>query len=367
LYKNLPFFFSNVLATDQNAAPPRRLSQGLDAPVPPDLNNKAQLSGGNPNAWDYGLKSTNTMQWSFGVQREIIPDLLMDVSYVGTRTLGLIGNVNINQSAPGPGAQGPRRPFFAVNPGVTNVTYRTNFGAAKYHSLQTRVERRMRSGLTMSLAYTWSHFLANGGNINGGGNAPPQDARCYACEWGSMPEDRRHIAVVNHVWELPFGKGKPWATSGAGAAILGGWSINGIWSMSTGEHFTPGLAAAVSNSAGGGGDRPNRLRDGNLAKDQRTIDRWFDLAAFAAPAQFNFGNAGRGILVGPGNFNVDAGIHRQFVIQERYKLTFRWEMFNAFNRANFGLPNAAIGNVQAGQISATAPARIQQAALKLSF
>ncbi len=367
LYKNLPFFYSNVLATDQNAAPPRRLSQGLDAPVPPDLNNNAQLSGGSPNAWDYGLKSTNTMQWSLGIQREVWPDLLVDASYVGTRTLGLIANVNINQSVPGAGAQPQRRPFFAVNPNVTNISYRTNFGAAKYHSMQMRVEKRARGGLTISLAYTWSHFLSNGGNINGGGNAPPQDARCYRCEWGSMPEDRRHIAVFNHVWEVPFGKGRRYATGGPAAFVLGGWSVNGIWSMSTGEHFTATSATAVSNSAGGGGDRPNRIADGNLPKDQRTIDRWFDLTAFASPAQFTFGNSGRGILVGPGNFNVDAGIHRQFAISERYKLTFRWEMFNSFNRANFVSPNSAIGNAQAGQISATAPARIQQAALKFVF
>jgi hypothetical protein len=367
LYKNLPFFYSNVLATDQNAPPPRRLSQGLDAPVRPDINNPIQLSSGNPNAWDYSLKSTNTMQWSLGVQREIRPDLLLDVSYVGTRTLGLIGNVNINQSFPGPGAQPQRRPFFAVNPNVTNIAYRTNFGAAKYHSLQTRVERRMTRGLAITLAYTWSHYLANGGNINGGGNAPPQDARCYRCEWGSMPEDRRHIAVVNHVWEVPFGKGRQFLTTGPASWLVGGWNLNGIWSMSTGEHFTPTLAAAVSNSAGGGGDRPNRLTDGNLPKDQRSIDRWFDLSAFVAPPQFTFGNAGRGILTGPGNFNVDAGIHRQFLLREGWKLTFRWEMFNAFNRANFANPNAAIGNPQAGQISATAPARIQQAALKFTF
>ncbi|HZO51992.1 MAG TPA: hypothetical protein VFB63_04715, partial [Bryobacteraceae bacterium] len=367
LYKNLPFFFSNVLATDQNAAPPRRLSQGLDAPVPPNINNKVELSSGNPTAWDYGLKSTNTMQWSLGIQREVLPDLLVDVSYVGTRTLGLISNVNINQSVPGAGAQPQRRPFFALNPNVTNITYRTNFGAAKYHSMQTRLEKRARGGLTMSLAYTWSHFLSNGGNINGGGNAPPQDARCYRCEWGSMPEDRRHIAVFNHVWELPFGRGRKFVTNGPAALILGGWSVNGIWSMSTGEHFTATAAAAVSNSAGGGGDRPNRIANGNLPSDQRTIDRWFDLTAFATPAQFTFGNSGRGILVGPGNFNVDAGIHRQFSIGEKFKLTFRWEMFNAFNRANFGNPNAAIGNVQAGQISGTAPARIQQAALKFLF
>ena len=109
------------------------------------------------------------------------------------------------------------------------------------------------------------------------------------------------------------------------------------------------------------------MNDGNLPKDQRTIDRWFDLGAFATPAQFSFGNSGRGILVGPGNFNVDAGIHRQFAVGDKYRVTFRWEMFNAFNRSNFGTPNASIGNPQAGQISGTAPARIQQAALKFVF
>jgi hypothetical protein len=367
LYKNLPFFFAQVLPTDQNAAPPRRISDGLPVPVPPDPTNIVQLSSGNPNVWDYGLQSTRAMQWSFGIQREILPDLLLDVAYVGTRTHRLIANVNINQSAPGAGAQGPRRPFFSRNPNVTNLTYRTNYGAAKYHSLQTRLEQRFRKGLSLSLAYTWSHYLANAGNINGGGNGPPQDARCYQCEWGSTPEDRRHVMVINHVYELPFGPGRQYVNKGALAHVLGSWNVSGIWSLSTGEHFTAGLAAAVSNSAGGGGDRPNRLTDGNLPKDQRTIDRWFDLTAFASPAQFNFGNSGRGILVAPGNFNVDAGIHRNFRFNEKWRLTFRWEMFNALNRANFATPNAAIGNVVAGQISGTAPARIMQMALKLSF
>jgi hypothetical protein len=367
LYKNLPNFFAQVVSTDQNGKPPIRISDGLPAPVPPDPNNIAQLSSGSPNAWDYGLKSTRVMQWSLGIQREITQDLLLDVSYVGTRTIGLISNVNINQSVPGPGAQPPRRPFYSLNPNVTNITYRTNYGGGKYHGLQTRVEHRGTHGLTMSLAYTWSHFLSNGSNINGGGNGPPQDARCYACEWGSMPEDRRHIVVLNHIYELPFGKGRTYVSQGPASWIIGNWNLNGIWTMQTGEHFTPGLAAAVSNSAGGGGDRPNRIADGNLPSDQRSIDRWFDLTAFATPAQFNFGNAGRGILTGPGFFNLDAGIHRVFPINERFKLTYRWEMFNAFNRANFSVPNASIGNAVAGQISATAPARIMQMALKLTF
>jgi hypothetical protein len=362
LYKNLPFFFSQVVATDQNSRPPVRISDGLPSPAPPDINDQVALSGGNPNAWDYHLKSTRGMQWSLGIQREIISDLLLDVSYVGTRTIGLIANVNINQSVPGSGAQGPRRPFFAINPNVTNITYRTNYGGAKYHSLQTRVEKRASHGLTLSLAYTWSHFMSNSGNINGGGNGPPQDARCYRCEWGSQPEDRRHVVVLNHVYDLPFGFGR-----GALSHIVGNWSISGIWSMSTGEHFTPALAAAVSNSAGGGGDRPDRTRDGNLDPSERMIDRWFDLGAFASPAQFTFGNAGRGILIAPGNFNVDLGIHRNFRFTERWRLSFRWEMFNAFNHANFASPGAAIGNPTAGLISGTGPARIMQLALKLGF
>jgi hypothetical protein len=367
LYKNLPFFFSQVVATDQNSQPPLLLSDGLPTPVPPDVNDIAALSGGNPNAWDYGLQSTRVMQWSLGIQREIIPELLAEITYVGTRTTGLIANVNINQSVPGAGAQGPRRPFYAINPNVTNITYRTNYGGAKYHALQTRVEKRASAGLSLSLAYTWSHYMSNAGNINGGGNGPPQDSRCYQCEWGSSPEDRRHVLVLNHVYELPFGHGRRWAGEGILSHIVGPWNVSGIWTFSTGEHFTPTLAATVSNSAGGGGDRPNRVRDGNLPESERTIDRWFDVTAFAAPAQFTFGNAGRGILVGPGNFNVDLGVHRNFRLSETHLLSFRWEMFNAMNRANFAVPNAAIGNPVAGQVSATAAARIMQLALKYSF
>lgn len=367
LYKNLPFFYSQVIATDQNGRPLQRLSQGLPAPVAPDINDQRTLSSGNPNAWDRNLQMTRSMQWSIGVQREIVSNTLVEVSYVGTRTNGLIGNVNLNQSVPGAGAQPQRRPYFSINPDVTNITYRTNYAASKYHSLQVRGERRYSHGLSATIAYTWSKYLSNGGQINGGGNGPPQDARCYRCEWGPMPEDRRHVAVINHNWELPFGPGRAVLNRGALAHIAGAWTLTGIWSLSTGEHFTPTLATAVSNSAGGGGDRPDRLRDGNLPSSERTIDRWFDLGAFVAPSQFSFGNAGRGILVGPGNFNVDLGVHRLFKISEQTRLQFRWEMFNALNRANFNTPNASIGNAQAGQISGTAPARIMQLALKLSF
>jgi hypothetical protein len=367
LYKNPPYYFSQVIATDQNGAPPLLISDGLPVPVPPDPNNTQALSSGSPNAWDFNLQSTRVMQWSAGIEREITSSLLLDVAYVGTRTAGLVSNYNYNQSFPGPGAQAQRRPLYSINPNVTDVTYRSNYAAAKYHALQVKVEKRYSAGLTGTVAYTYSKYMSDGGNINGGGNGPPQNARCFACEWGPMPEDHRHILVVNHVYELPFGPRRRYLTSGWLSQIAGNWNVSGIWTVATGDHFTPTLGTAVSNSAGGGGDRPNRIADGNLPADRRSIDRWFDVAAFAPAAQYTFGNAGRGILEGPGNFNVDLGIHRDFPIRERFRVTYRWEMFNAFNRANFNDPNAVTSSGQAGQISSTAPARTMQMALKFVF
>ncbi len=112
LYKNLPFFFNQTFPTDQNAAPPLFLRDGLPAPVMPSVNDTAALSTGSPTAWDYSLKSARIFQWSFGLQREIRADLLLDIPYVGTRGEPLIGNVNIDQSFPGPAPQGPPPPFF---------------------------------------------------------------------------------------------------------------------------------------------------------------------------------------------------------------------------------------------------------------
>lgn len=367
LYKNLPFYFSQVIATDQNGTPDALLSGGLPVPTQPDPNDVAAISGGSPNAWDYDLQSTRVTQWSAGIQREVIQDFLVDVSYVGTRTNGLIAAVNLNQSFPGAGAQNPRRPYYSQNPDLVNLSYRTNFGDAKYHGLQIRAERRMTAGLSASLSYTFSKYMANSNHINGGGNGPPQDARCTACEWGPMPEDRRNILVFNHVWELPFGKGRKFLNNGPAALIFGNWNLSGVWTASSGERFTATLAAAVSNSAGGGGDRPNRLADGNLPEGERTIDRWFDTSAFAAAPQFTFGNSGRGILIGPGDFTVNMNVQRDFPFGERYRAQFRWEMYNALNRVNFGTPNAAIGNAQAGQIGGSAEARTMQLALKFYF
>jgi len=259
--------------------------------------------------------------------------------------------------------------LYSINPVLGDIDYRTNYGSAKYNSLQVRVQKRYTRGLTGALAWTWSH---NMGDTNGANSTTrPQNSNCFSCDYGNLAEDRRHMVVINHVYELPFGTGRQFVSNGLLSHIIGNWDVTGVWTMYTGQHFGPSLASSVSNSLGGispaPAERPNLIGTPNLPSDQRTIDHWFSVAAFQIPTQFTFGNAGVGILEGPGYFNLDTGLHRTFPIRESLKLTFRWEMFNAFNHSNFQNPNASIGAATAGIISATYPSRVMQMALKLNF
>jgi hypothetical protein len=368
LYKNPPYFFNQVVSTNIAGAPPTTISAGLPTPVPPSLSDEVALSTGSFNAWDYNLRQSEIIQWNFGIQHEFAKDFLFDISYVGTRGERLLVNsLNLNQSVPGAGAQNPRRPYNTLNPNLVNLSYRTNSGDSKYESLQVKLDKRLSRGLVFGVAYTYASYLADVGLPNGGGNGDIQNHFCVRCNWGPTPDDYTHVFTLNHVYQLPFGAGRQRLTHGPGAWILGNWDINGIWSAHTGGRFTPVLGTNVSNSSGGGTQRPNRIASGNLPSGQQTLAHWFDTAAFVAPALYTFGNSGTGILTGPGYFDLDLGITRTIPITERIGLNLRGEAFNAFNRANFNNPNATIGTGPAGSISSTLPARIIQLAAKIVF
>jgi Carboxypeptidase regulatory-like domain len=370
LYKNLPFYFAQTITTDINGAPVSTISQGLPIPVQPGLTNEAALSSGSPNAWNQSLRETEILQWSFGIQQQLPSDTVLSVSYVATRGERiLINSQNLNQSIPGPGSQNARRPYFAINPALVNVSYRTNAGDSKYESLQVHLEKRFSRGLTFGVSYTYASYLSDVGNPNGGGNSDIQNNLCIACNWGPTLDDYKHVLSINHVFELPFGRDRKYLRQGPAAWILGDWNLSGIWTAQSGPRFTPILGTSVSNSSGGGSQRPNRIASGNLSSGQ-TIDHWFDTSAFVAPTVYTFGNSGTGILTGPGYFDVDLSLVRHFPIRERFGLDVRSEWFNTFNRANFNAPasgGVTIGTAQAGAISSTFPARIIQMAVKVTW
>ena len=172
--------------------------------------------------------------------------------------------------------------------------------------------------------------------------------------------------TISYLYNLPFGKGRMFLDRGGAAnLLLGGWQTNGIATLQTGLPFTPQLQTSTTNCCA---SRPDRVANGALPSDKRSITRWFDTAAFITPPPFTYGSAGRNILYGPGRVNFDMSLFKDFAIREEMKLQFRAEAFNIFNTPQFGQPNASIGNVSAGVISSTVGTpRVMQLGLRMEF
>ena len=314
-------------------------------------------------SFDPNMTNGYLHEWNLGVEDEFLPNLLATVTYSASAGHHLPNTRNINQPRPGAGAIQPRSPF----PQFVNISRFESDSNSIYNSLQAKLERRFASGLTFLLAYTWSHFIDNAQpilDLNGSGI---QDSLNMAAERGNSNYDVRHRLVTSYAYELPWGAGRRFLTrKGVIGAIAGGWQLNGILSLQSGNPFTPTLNFNAANA--GGSQRPDRLASGVIPYGDRTIDRWFDVPAFAAPNGFAFGNSGRNILTGPRLFQWDSSLFRVVSLRENVRLQFRAEFFNILNHPNFGTPNSTIGTKQAGTISSTVTSPRQiQFALKLVF
>jgi hypothetical protein len=242
-----------------------------------------------------------------------------------------------------------------------------------YHGLSTRLEKRFSHGLSFLAAYMFGKVLDTQTNVDlcdgcgvSTGYTSVQDTRNMSGNYGLADHDVRHRFVLNGLYQLPFGKGRPLATSGAPAYILGNWEISGIFSISSGLPFTPSLSFDNANT--GTTSWPNRLRSGQL--DNPTIDRYFDTEAFVFPPQYTFGNAGRNILIGPGVSSIDLSLTRSFrlPLNEVSLVDFRAEAFNLFNHPLLDVPGSTLQTPTFGVITATTqPNRQLQFGLKFVF
>jgi hypothetical protein len=253
---------------------------------------------------------------------------------------------------------------------------------ASYNSLQTRLEKRFSGGITGNISYTWGkaltgspdHISTSGGGagFDTGTFREPQDGYNVRADRGLAEFDIKHRFVASYIWELPFGRGRRFGNDWGKPAdlLLGGWQVTGIHVLQSGLGLTATLGGAtVLNIGGERRARPNLVGDPVLSDSQRTLQRWFNTDAFAAfsPSPQAFGTAGVGIMRGPGTINFDFTLGKSFYLTERRYFQFRTELFNAFNRANFGPPNIARDSSGFGQILSAANARIIQFGLKFYF
>jgi hypothetical protein len=313
-------------------------------------------------------KTPYMWQYLFNVQRELGAQMALEVGYLGSHSYRLERMFDWNETTPS--AQNTpvqsRKPY----PEFTKVQEIGNVAEARYNSLAVKLTRRMNKGLSLLAGYTLSKSTDNGSGIRtlNGDTLFPQNSFCFDCEWGPSVFDVRHRIVASVIYELPFGGGKPFLDTGAGAAILGGWQLSTIISKSSGFPRTAYTGTDRSNT-GAGFDRPNAVGDPDLPGDQQTSARFFNTDAFALQPVGTFGSAGRNTFTGPGISRVDASIIRNFRFGQSSKsFQFRLEAFNVLNNPIWNDPDTTLTSATYGQITSTrTPMRELQLGFKFIF
>jgi hypothetical protein len=374
---NAPFRIGQVLNLPPSgfADPWRGLLNPF--PVQLDLTNPAKLANYFPLpligfSVDPFYVMPRIMAMTFNVQRQVLPDLAVEAGYVGKLSRHLNDTRDVNTAVYIPGVDSQGNPLSTLTnldsrrrlyPNVfSRVNQQDSTAGAAYHAMQASVKYRHRA-LTLVSAYTFSKSIDNRSTIDIQGRNH-QDSQNTRPERGPSDFDRRHVATISGVYDLPS-----LADRGILTAVAGRWELSGLMRAATGAPFS--VSSGRDNSLTGNGyDRPDLLFDPSLSGD-RSLDakiaRYFNPAAFAANQIGRFGNSGRNILYGPGQWQTDLGLLKNFALHESLRLQIRGELFNAFNRVNLGAPTSLLISPIFGAISSAGDGRIVQFGLKLNW
>lgn len=304
----------------------------------------------SPSAMDRRRKDMYVSQWGLSVQQSLPFSALATVSYVGSKGTHLLTLSYVNVIDPAMGA----RPY----PQFGQISWRGNESNSTYEGLQLSLQRTFRNGLLFSMNYTWSHEIDDGSMGSGDGDSlTPENVACRVCDRASGTFDVRHVVNANAVYELPFGAGKPYLRSpGVLRSIFGSWELTSIVNARTGFPVNVTLSRSATSVPDGNtnNQRPNLVPGVSLTPPGgSTPSEWINPAAFSMPAVGTFGNAPRDIARGPGLWQVDLGAGKRIPFTEHFRLQFRAEGFNIFNRAQLGAPqsNLSAGPGQFGLIT----------------
>jgi hypothetical protein len=348
-------------------APYPGLTVGIPPAVVPDLSsgnvplpNNTGI-GGATIPFDFNRGYTHS--YNLTVQRELPWGFVGEAAYVGNRAIRFLTNENINAAPVGGGNNG--RPLF--------VKFGKNWGdvgclcpdsSSYYDALQAKLNRRLADGFTMGVSYTFSKAINSIDNeevsgtfgVNGGFLFWPHPSVKNRNK-ALASYDRTNNLSIYGSYDLPFGKGQRWANSGVVGAIVGGWQVNWLTQMMSGSMITL-FGGGTQVNAPGNQQTPDQIgplrilggvgpSPGQTACAPTDLScHYFDPSSFRAvpPTEIRFGTTGRNIIRGPGYFNLDGSIFRNFNITERVKFQFRMEMFGVTNTPHLNNPGTDVTN-----------------------
>jgi hypothetical protein len=331
---------------------------GLSYPIDPYLANSAGIV--TPRDLYRLRKDMYVAAWTASIQRKLRGNLVATGSYFGNKGTNILTTTYANTVDPLTGT----RPY----PQFGVVSWRGNDSNSTYHALGLGLRREFQKGLLIQADYQWSHSINDDG-IGGGESDTPQNVFCRACEKASSDFDVRQTLHVSTVYALPF----------PGRSMFRGWQVSGLWAARTGLPVNVLLNRpnSVLPDQYSVSERPDLVPDVSLIPPAgQTPNQWINPAAFATPAPGTYGNAGRNLVRAPGLWQVDAALSRTVALRERLSLQMRIEAFNAFNRAQYGAPNANLSSplsfgaittpVNAGATGSGTPRQFQLA-VRLTF
>ena len=286
---------------------------------------------------------------SLEIQREFTRDVVLRVGYVGTKGTSLFESVDANPTVIGCTQASAANNFCRVIPNQGPTRLRTNSGMSIYHSLQTSLEKRLSSGFSAGLHYTYSSFIDTMSeifNVSSGEIAVAQDSYNRRADRARSSFDRPHRLAGNFVYELPYFRDQ----KGLTGHVLGGWQINSQFSLQSGSPFTPlngsdpaGALASISSLVGNA-IRPNlntTLNLSGMSVEEILAAGGRSLFTPITAAQ-RIGNVGRNTLRSDGINNIDFGILKNTRIGENQRLQLRADFFNFTNSRDFGIPDSRV-------------------------
>ncbi len=313
------------------------------------------------------FKNPYTESFNLAIQRALPGHFTLDTAFVANHGVHSVATYNLNAAltAGGGNASLPQANF-----GRTAGTTLYFAGYSNiYTALQVKLNRRFATGLALTTSYTWGRGMGFQGGDDGGLMFYVNPRRSYA----RNDYDRTQTFVQSYVYDLPFGPGKKWLTSGLVGNIVGGWRITGITTLMTGTPFTIGGGGALNTP--GSGQTASQVAPYEILHGINIGNPWFTPTAFK-PETANgvFGNVGRNSITGPGFFNLDASIVKIIRYKERYTFELRGEAFGVTNTPQFNNPgtdstsyNPDPSKNTFGVVRGAGGGRTLQLGLKLNF